>query len=303
MAKNNIISINATEDRVATTVTIGTKEFALIPVELLNVNNRWQRSLETGKAKRKIAMLVRAWDDNQCRPITVIYNDNFRFYDVVDGGHRTCAAIIRGIPYLVAEIIRPDGTEDERERIAAKLFAEQGYAVDKLTPAERHKANVILGVPANLTLEAAAHRVGFSLKLTNERGTSRRYRDINYVCGFNEALNLAKLSPEALNRTFNIIKETKWCEELKGLSAWTIRMIGRTLMYHLDEADAVEDAIKRVIIGKTPKQIFAEAMTMYPIRTETARNILYLEGEVCKDLNIERRFIPTGFGGDDTKQK
>lgn len=293
MAKN-VISINATEDRVATTVTIGTKEFALIPINMLNVNNRWQRSLETGKACRKIGMLCKVWDEGQCRPITVIYNEATRLYDVVDGGHRTRAAEILGIPSLVAEIIRPEGTETERERIAAKLFAEQGYAVDKLTPAEKHKANVMLGVRENLNLEAAANRVGFSLKLTGERGTSRRYRDTNYVCGFKEALTLAKLNPDVLNRTFDIIKETKWCEELKGLSAAAIRMIGRTLMYHLDQVDEVESTIKQVILGKTPKQIFAEAMAMYPGRTDTARNILYLEGEICKALNIERRFIPNG---------
>lgn len=288
--QKNTIAINTTTDKVATTVTIAGKEFAIIPLELLNVENKWQRSLETAKAKRKIAMLVDGWDENQCRPITVIYNESTQKYDVIDGGHRVKAAELKELGSLVAEIIRLEGTQEEKDLVAAKLFAEQGKAVDKLTPAEKHKANVMLGIPANLTLEAAAKRVGFSLKSDGTRGKKSKVI-AGYVCGFNAAYSLAKNSPDILNETFDVIKAIRWGEEEAGLSAATIVMISKAISYHLDHVEKFVAGIQTVLTNKKPKQIFAEAMAMYSGRNEVSRNLMYLEGLVCDELKIDRRFI------------
>ena len=281
------ISINSTNDAVKTTMTINGKEFAAIPLELFNVNNKWQRDVTSRKAKRKIVELVENWDPGQCRPVTVIYNETTQKYDVIDGGHRVEAAKLLNLGELVAEIIRPTGTQEEKDRFAAKLFAEQGIAVDRLTPAEKHRANVLNGVPANLTLELAAEKYGFSLT----RNYTVRGKQKNYVYGFNEALKLAGWFPELLNRTFAVIKGIHWNEENNGLSVEALRMIWKTLSYHMDNADDVGKAIERALIGKTPKEAFSLAMADYPGRTTTSRDLLWLEGKVCDDLKIDRRFI------------
>lgn len=282
------ISINSTNDAVKTTMTINGKEFAAIPLELFNVNNKWQRDIASGKAKRKITTLVENWDPGQCRPVTVIYNEITKKYDVIDGGHRVEAAKLLNLGELVAEIIRPTGTQEEKDKFAAKLFAEQGDSVDRLTPAEKHKANVLIGVPANLTLELAAKEHGFTLTREYTRSHAKQK---NYVYGFNEALKIAGWLPELLNRTFAVIKAIHWNEENGGLSTEGIRMIWKTFSYHMDKADEVGKAIERALVGKTPKEVFSLAMADFPGRTMTSRDLLWLEGKVCDDLKIERRFI------------
>lgn len=282
------ISINTTNDAVNTTITINGKEFAAIPVALLNADNKWQRSLNTAKAKRKIAMLIKCWDDNQCRPVTVIYNEENGNYDVIDGGHRVEAAREIGKESLVAEIIRFNGTEEEKDRYAAKLFADQGVATDRLTPAEKHKANLLLNVPENITLEIAAKKHGFILKNDGTRGYNKAKK--NFVCGFTKALKFAKYCPIALNYTFDVIDAMHWNEERSGLSAWTINMIGKVFAYHPGREDDIARAMVDVLENMKPLQAFAEAAVEYKGRSRDSANLMWLEGKVCNYLNIERKY-------------
>ena len=283
------ISINSTNDAIKTTVTINGKEFASIPISLLNTESKWQRSLKTSKAKRKIATLVRTWDDNLCRPITVIFDENTGKYDVIDGGHRVAAADLLGREELVAEIIRFNGnTEKEKIMLAARLFAEQGTAVDSLTPAEKHSANLILGIAENLTLEIAAKKHDFSLKLDGSRG--RRAKK-NYVSGFSQALKFAKYAPDALNFTFDVIDTIHWNEEPLGLGREAIEMIGKVFAYHLGEETKIAFGIVHALTNITPKQAFAEAAVEYKGRGSSSANLLWLEGKVCDYLGINRKYF------------
>ena len=283
----NAISINTTNDKVATTVTISGKEFAIIPLNILNVDNKWQRSVKTAKAKRKIAALMEHWDDNQCRPILVAYNEKTEIYDVIDGGHRVTAAILLGKDALVAEIIRYNGTEEDKIRQMAKLFVEQGIAVDRLTPAEKHSANVLLGVSENLTLDLAARKAGFKLK---EDGTRGEIKEKNLVTGYNMALSFAKFAPTALNYTFDVINAIHWNEEDQGLSSKAIGMIGKVFAYHRGEEDRIASGIVHVLLNAKPRQAFANAQVAYSGRTTASQNLLWLEGEVCDYLGIERKY-------------
>lgn len=282
------ISINSTNDAVNTTVTINGKEFAAIPITLLNPENKWQRSLKTAKAKRKIAMLIKNWDDNQCRPVTVIYNEKNGNYDVIDGGHRVEAAREMGKESLVAEIIRFNGTEEEKEMYAAWLFTDQGTATDHLTPAEKHKANLLRKVPENMTLELAASKHGFILKNDGSRGYNKAKK--NFVCGFTKALKFAKYCPIALNYTFDVIDAMHWNEERSGLSAWTINMIGKVFAYHPGREDDIARAMVDVLENMKPLQAFAEAAVEYKGRSRDSANLMWLEGKVCNYLNIERKY-------------
>lgn len=282
------ISINTTNDAVNTTITINGKEFAAIPVALLNADNKWQRSLNTAKAKRKIAMLIKGWDDNQCRPVTVIYNEKNGNYDVIDGGHRVEAAREMGMESLVAEIIRFNGTEEEKDRYAAILFTDQGVATDRLTPAEKHKANLLLNVPENMTLEIAAREHGFSLKNDGSRGYKKAKK--NYVCGFTRALKFAKYCPTALNYTFDVINAMHWNEERYGLSASAIDMIGKVFAYHSGKEDDIARAMVNVLENMKPIQAFAEAAVEYKGRSRDSANLMWLEGKVCDYLNIQRKY-------------
>ena len=282
------ISINSTNDAVTTTVTINGKEFAAIPITLLNPENKWQRSLKTAKAKRKIAMLIKNWDNNQCRPVTVIYNEKNGNYDVIDGGHRVEAAREMGKESLVAEIIRFNGTEEEKEMYAAWLFTDQGTATDRLTPAEKHKANLLRGIPENMTLEIAARKHGFILKNDGSRGSGNAKK--NFVCGFTKSLKFAKYCPDALNYTFDVIDAMHWNEERLGLSASAIDMIGKVSAYHPGKEDDIARAMVDVLENMKPLQAFAEAAVEYKGRSRDSANLMWLEEKVCNYLNIERKY-------------
>lgn len=72
---------------------IGGKRFCCIPLELLEIDEDYQRVYCINM--EKVYSLVRKWDFNKCEPILVSPHPETATFAVIDGSHRMLAAGIR----------------------------------------------------------------------------------------------------------------------------------------------------------------------------------------------------------------
>lgn len=91
---------------------IGGKRFCCIPLELLEIDEDYQRvyciNIE------KVYSLVRKWNFNKCEPVLVSPHPETATFAVIDGSHRMLAAGIRKEKYLLA-VLTEGLSEDPAE--------------------------------------------------------------------------------------------------------------------------------------------------------------------------------------------
>lgn len=131
---------------------IGGKRFCCIPLELLEIDEDYQRVYCINM--EKVYSLVRKWDFNKCEPILVSPYPETATFAVIDGSHRMLAAGIREEKYVIAVLTEGLPVDPmERKMKEAALFSEQGDDVDKLSLAQKHRANVTMGVKKYCVLD------------------------------------------------------------------------------------------------------------------------------------------------------
>lgn len=271
-------------------IPVGNRKYAEIPItddiNMLYIDDRIQRDMDTPKAKKKIRNLSENWNPNKMDALKVVpHPEEFRF-STVDGGHRLCAGRLRGEKTLICEIIL-GLSDDPNERLIqeATLFATQNDEVDMLSPVERHKANVLRRVKENVILDEIIKKYGIALKTNPLRGRVQN----GQLGGFTMALNIAKYEgKEMLDEIFNILYESRWNIVNNGLSANAIHVVHNILRLH----PMYKGEIKNILIDTftliEPDQLFSQAYAKYSERKEKERNLIYLEDIVCKKLQISR---------------
>lgn len=111
---------------------MGSLSYFLVPVALLNVK-KYQRAITDRKHLIDIAV---NWDDKKCKPLTISYEEEKGWFNVVDGQHRALAAKMRGIEFVPCEI-HFNLTESEE----AKMFVELNTNAKKPKPVDTFNAN------------------------------------------------------------------------------------------------------------------------------------------------------------------
>lgn len=113
---------------------VGGKVFAVVALDELHVDESYQRSLQN-----HVKTIAKDWNSTKCDPLKINFREDGKFY-VWDGQHRLGAARIRGIKYLLCDIVV--GLTQAQE---AELFGAQGIAIKKPDPYDVFKANVCAG--------------------------------------------------------------------------------------------------------------------------------------------------------------
>lgn len=104
---------------------IGNKKFINVPIELLQIDEDYQREIGS-----KVNKIVTEYDPNKMRAGLVSYRDN-QFW-LIDGQNRSAALKILGIQTMCCEYV--EGLTKAQE---AALFVAQNDNVTKLNPAEK----------------------------------------------------------------------------------------------------------------------------------------------------------------------
>lgn len=108
-------------------------------VELLHVDDTYQRSIEGGASQRLIVKIAENWDWRLCLPLIVSRRQGQLF--VIDGQHRLEAARLRGdirdMPVVVFDIDDPKGE--------AELFVQANRSRRAMSPLDDFHAAVVAG--------------------------------------------------------------------------------------------------------------------------------------------------------------
>lgn len=294
MKRTNVVSIkrNNVETKtknmemfnqvMASAIKVGNKHFAPVPLRLLFIDASYQRKTK----KTKVATLVKKWDVNKMDALRVSPRSESGTFAIIDGSHRFSAACIKEEQILVCEILMdlPLNPED-RLKEEARLYATQSDEVNKLTPVEKHNANVLLGIQENVIVENLLEKYDIPLKTNPSHGRVKA----GSLAGFTALLSQAKVSGEAhVNEILKILCESRWNMATNGLSALVINAVGNLLKLHPDNGKEIEEVLVEIFTQIEPKQFFGEAISRYPMRRENERLLLWLEDEVCKVTRITR---------------
>lgn len=280
--------------------TIGGKRFCYIPLDLLEIDEDYQRIFCI--SMDKVHALTRKWDANKCDPILVAPHPETNTFSVIDGSHRMLVAgalHMEGIVAVLADDLSDDPTE--RKIQEAELFSEQETNTDHLSPSHKHKAYVVRGIKKYCVLDKCIQGRRLLLNahelknMSKEKQDALRASDYCVLTGYNAAVQAAAMTngEETLTNIFNIIEEAGWHGATNGYGANVIVPVKSILNLH-DNDPKVIKAIIGFFKPMEPDTFFAKAHAKYEGRKEKERLTMYLEEEVAKRLGIQ----PLYTGGD-----
>lgn len=279
------------EQVLASAIKVGNKYFAPVPLRLLFIDDSYQRKTK----KTKVAALVKKWDINKMDALRVSPRPENNTFAIIDGSHRYSAAMVKQENILVCELLM-DLSSDPKERVKqeAKLYATQSDEVNKLTPIEKHNANVLLGVEENMIVDSILKKYGLLLKQNSMGGKIKQGR----FAGFSALLEEAKKGEEHVDRIINVICNIHWDIAHAGTSSLVVRCFGKILSLHKGREDDIKETLISILLPMEPEQLFGKAVARYPMRKERERVLLFLEDEVCRLLKMERV-----YNGENKKEK
>ena len=266
---------------------VGGKQFCYIPLELLEIDNRYQRldSIDINK----VYELVRNFDINQMEPIQVAAHPETYTFVVVNGAHRMLCQSIMLITGL---------SEDPDKRLIQEstIFVDQGLHDDRVKPFQAHNGNVLRGVKKYVVLDECIkdRKIILHSRLMKE-SENKNKDEYAVLTGYTAALRTANMSKgkEILSNVLNIIERSGWHMAANGYSDKVITTLSSILNLH-DNNDAVVNAIIEYFTPMEPQEFFSRAYAAFPARKPKERLCMELELAISKIMG----FAPLYTGGD-----
>lgn len=258
---------------------IGNKTFSYIPVEMLFADPSYQRT--DGINPEKVLSLAENFEPRKMDALKVSAREGLFAFAIIDGCHRLEAAKRNGIEYLECEILFGLSIEDE-----ARLFAEQNDHVEKVTPAQKHKANVLLGVQECRDLESACRFYGIAMK----KDLSKRGRQpIGVLQSYTDALRISKaFGLEGLEWIFGILQEAKYTSEYGGFSSYVLGGLFHIYDHHMADEKEMKNFLHTYLKQFTPRILKAKAVARYPMRDARIACALLIEDEAEKFYGLDK---------------
>lgn len=295
MKKNNVVNINRenTVDEMfsqtmASKIKVGNKYYAYVPLKRMYVDEDYQR--QTSKAK--VRKLAEKWNINKMDALRVSPHPEEGKFSIIDGSHRFHAAQMNGEKFLACEIIMGLSDDPAKRKVEeARLFSTQGDEVNRLTPQEKHKANVLLGVKENVIVDNICEKYDIPYKPDSARGGHLK----GVLAGFAEALRIAKVYGEKLlDEVFYVICESRWNMAYKGMGNAILRSLTNILVLHPDFKAEIKFELIKLFTPIEPEKLLADAMSKYPERKEIERLTLYLEDYLIGEIDDMYRVYSGG---------
>lgn len=258
---------------------IGRKYHANIPIELLYVDESYQR-VQT-RSMEKIRKMANLWDDNKMDELTVVAHPEEYRFAVTDGYGRLTASQMQSEPYESLDCcVILDAPKDplKRRKFEADLFVKQTDCLERVSPAQKHNANLILEVPEVMVLEKVLSK--YNIKISRKRG----HRPKGYLGNYAKTLAIGKVHGEdCLDWIFNLLTNVQYNMQtdgycvriLQGLaSVWANNPLRRREAYNI---------LSKYMKGRSPIKLVDEIRVAYPGRDSTG-SALYMNALVAEKL-------------------
>lgn len=227
-------------------VSVGSKNFAMVPVEKMRVDREYQRVLRS-----RVKRMADAWDYEKCDVLIVSYRDGVFF--LVDGQHRYEAAKANDVRFLACQILEGMSQEDE-----ARRFLSQNTEACSLTPYDTWNANLLIGDFVDCTIDKICKEFGLKI-----RGTVGK-RAPGVVGSLVEARNTVKShGAEGLRWVFNVLSGAHWNEVRDGHNSCIMQALRQFYAANKETIFKYTDRAINTLFGTSPAKFQARAVAMF----------------------------------------
>lgn len=240
--------------------TIGTKKLAYIPVSLLHIQP-YQRDRQ-----HYVMNIAENWDDSKCNVLTVAYDPENGWFNIIDGQHRAAAAKMRGIEYLVCEIF--NGLTQSSE---SALFVDSNINSKKLNPYDTYKANMYITGDDETELSKIDKRIA---AVCNKYG-------VRVKSGYNSANNLRSIphtrkiirreGEKCLEFIFQVVQGSQWDKYPNGYCYIVNEALRQAYNAHQNDLDLTKKKLCGYFIHHSPDEVDSIANAQYPNLKRMAR--------------------------------
>lgn len=242
-------------------IKIGTKKLAWVPVELLNIKP-YQRDRQ-----RHLNNIAENWDDNKCNVLTVSYDAENGWFNIVDGQHRAIAARMRGIEYLVCEIFNDLNNSQE-----SSMFVDFNINSKKLTPFDTYKANLFISEEDDTELSKVDKRIA---KICDEYGVVVRKSQasgvLKSVPQVRKIIRSSNEGEDCLRFIFEVIQGGHWDKFKNGYSYVVVNALRKVYNDNKDNLEFAKTQMCNYLIKTSPNEIDSIGNSKYSNLGKTAR--------------------------------
>ena len=241
-------------------VKIGEKILAWVPVELLNIQS-YQRDRQ-----RYAASIAENWDDTKCDVLKVSYDKENGWFNIIDGQHRAAAAKMRGIEYLVCEILT--GLTESRE---STIYVEENTTSKKLSPFDTYKANQYINgadktrySDTDKRIKAITEQYGIPVCKSAAAGVIKSVPQIRQI--------IEHEGEDCLRFIFDVIQASHWDNFVNGYSYVVVNALRK--VYNSNKRNDLGDVKTKLcgyFIKKSPREVEAIGNSKYANLGRTAR--------------------------------
>lgn len=246
--------------------TIGTKRIAYIPVDLMHIQP-YQRDRQ-----RYILDIAEHWDDSKCNVLTVAYDKDKGWFNVIDGQHRAAAAKMRGIEYLVCEIL--DGLNMSSE---SALFVDSNISSKKLSPFDTFKANMYITGDDETEMSKIDKQIA---KICDKYGVNvKKSQACNTIKSVPHVRKIMQREGErCLMFIIETIQKSQWDKYKNGYCYIVEEALRQVYNAHIDNLEETKCKLAKYLIAHSPDDIDAIGNKLYPGLKRMARWSAILSG-------------------------
>lgn len=255
-----------------------------IPVELLEIDSRYQTDERTG---RNLNYLTENWDERKLLPlIGVPHWEEGKVY-IVDGYGRWIASQMvdkekyEDIPVLL--LLDSPQKEQERLEYEAELYAYQNQQVKDVTAIQRHGAMIVLHDKATETLEKMRKKYGFEYTSNNgqrESGVLGSYTEVLRLCNIDNG--------KCAQFVFDICRDAGFDRKANGYASYMIRSLRDIYKLYSKDRTKIKKFLVNILRKTTPVLLKSQAVSKYPVLDFRTAVSLYVEDMVVKEFNLKQ---------------
>ena len=242
-------------------IRIGTKKLAWIPVELMNIPP-YQR-----EKQKHVNSIAENWDDDKCDVLTVSYDAENGWFNVMDGQHRAIAAKMRGVEYLVAEI--RTGWNRSQE---SSFYVHQNTSSKKLSHFDVFKANQFISTEDDTVtsildkrLKAICDEYGIEVRKSEACGVLKSVLHTRKILGNKDK------GEACLRFIFEVIQGSQWDKFSNGYCYVVVNALSKVYSEHKDNLEYAKKQLCNYMIKHTYKDLDVLGMSQFANLGRTAR--------------------------------
>lgn len=280
--KDNLESRRSALNTLVGAFPVGGKVFAVVSLDELYIDKSYQRSLQN-----HVKVIARDWNPTKCDPLKINFREDGNFY-VWDGQHRLEAARLRGIKYLLCDIVV--GLTQSQE---AELFGCQGIGIKKPDPYDIFKANVCAGEEIDTAIKEMCDYYDLEVNRSKKAG------NMSCLTLVRDIFRKSDDDREYFEWVLELLHKARWNEFPQSHCHRIINSLYEIRKTYEEENNFVQQRLITYLKCTNPDELLINSTVKYPqFKNESKKIKLFLldivngDGEPIGDvIGSQNRFI------------